>query len=122
MNFFENGLCFFCHSYINETERLIRFHETIEAVWAERSNELELNLKFRISEALECDHQYIGENFNLDYIETVIKYEFMHRQSIIITVSSLVESALYKLCELTSSVSGKKFNLKKIKVLTTYRR
>ncbi|MGI2188306.1 hypothetical protein ACROAG_15060 [Shewanella oncorhynchi] len=115
MDFFENGLCLFCHNYINETERLKRFHETIEAVWLERANELELKLKSSINEAPEYTHQDIGENFNYDYIETVIKYEFLHRQSIVITASSLVESALHKLCELTSTVSGNKFDLDKIK-------
>lgn len=115
MNFFENGLCFFCHNYINETTRLKRFNETIEAVWSERANELELKMTSSIAQTPECEHQDIGENFNLDYIETVIKYEFLHRQSIIITASSLVESALYKLCELTSSVSGHKFDLAKNK-------
>ena len=115
MNFFENGLCCFCHNYINETSRLKKFNETIEAVWSERANELELKLASNIEQAPECDHQDIGESFNLDYIETVIKYEFLHRQSIIITASSLVESALYKLCQLTSSVSGHKFDLSKNK-------
>ncbi|MDO7084756.1 hypothetical protein WNY51_00180 [Pseudocolwellia sp. AS88] len=112
MDFFENGLFFFCNNYINETERLKRFTETIEAVWTERGNELDLNLKSNLSKAPECDHQDIGENFSYDYIEMVIKYQFLHRQSIVITASSLVETALYKLCELTSSVSGKKFDLK----------
>ena len=113
MDFFENGLLFFCHNYINETNRLKRFSETIEEVWTERANELDLNLKSNLSKAPESEHQDIGENFSYDYIETVIKYEFLHRQSVVITASSLVENALYKLCLLTSSCSGKKLDLNK---------
>lgn len=115
MNYFESGLCFFCHNYINEVTRLKRFNDTIEAVWSERANELELKLKSSIEQSPECQHQDIGENFNSVYIETIIKYEFLHRQSTIITASSLVESALYKLCELISSASGQKFDLDKDK-------
>lgn len=115
MNYFESGLCFFCHNYINEVTRLKRFNDTIEAVWSERANELELKLKSSIEQSPECQHQDIGENFNSVYIETIIKYEFLHRQSTIITASSLVESASYKLCELISSASGQKFDLDKDK-------
>lgn len=115
MDFFENGLSLLCQKYINETYRLKSFHETIEGIWTKRGNELELKMKSDIDESPEQDHQDIGENFYHDYIEKVIKYEFLHRQSIVITACSMIESALYKLCELTSTVSGNKFDLTKDK-------
>ncbi|MEZ8202428.1 hypothetical protein [Vibrio splendidus] len=112
MDAFKSGLACYCHQSQNEVNRIRRFSQSIDSHWESKANRLDSELEKSLAETT-CEDRYqeLGETYGMVYYEDIVKSEWIHKHSVVITISSFVENSLYELCELLASHKGQPLKL-----------
>jgi len=99
VDFFENGLCFYCHLARNELLMYSDFHSKTELSWKEKDELFQKELESIIEKYPEADHQEIIESHGWDLHLNQYKYPDIHRTALVIAIYVFIEDQLNGLCE-----------------------
>ncbi|EIK0774882.1 hypothetical protein QNF13_004568 [Vibrio vulnificus] len=112
MDAFESGLACYCHQSQNEVNRIRRFSQSIDSHWESKAKRLDSEFEKSLAETTcEDKRQELGETYGMFYYEDIVKSEWIHKHSVVITISSFVENSLYELCELLALHQGQPLKL-----------
>ena len=112
MDAFESGLACYCHQSQNEVNRIRRFSQSIDSHWESKAKRLDIDLEKSLANTTcEDRRQELGETYGMFYYEAIVKSEWIHRHSVVITISSFVENSLHELCVLLASRTNKSLKL-----------
>lgn len=99
VDFFENGLCFYCHLAKNELLTYTDFHSKTELSWKQKDNLLQKELESILEKYPEADHQDIVESYGWNLHLNQYKYPDIHRTALVIAIYVFIEDQLNGLCE-----------------------
>ena len=99
VDFFENGLCFYCRLAKNELLTYSDFHSETELSWKQQDELLQKELESILEKYPEADHQDIVESHGWDLHLNQYKYPDIHRTSLVIAIYVFLEDQLNGLCE-----------------------
>jgi hypothetical protein len=99
VDFFENGLCFYCHLAKNELLLYSDFHSKTESLWKQKDELLQEELKSILDKYPEAKHQDIVESHAWDLHLNQYKYPDIHRTALVIAIYVFIEDQLNGLCE-----------------------
>lgn len=99
VDFFENGLCIYCHLAKNELLTYSNFHSKTELLWKEKDELLQKELEAIIKKYPEADHQDIIESHGWDLHLNQYKFPDIHRTAFVVAIYMFVEDQLNGLCE-----------------------
>ncbi|EHR5466288.1 hypothetical protein HJ101_22235 [Vibrio parahaemolyticus] len=112
MDAFESGLACYCHQSQNEVNRIRRFSQSIDSHWESKAKRLDSEFEKSLANTTcEDQRQELGETYGMFYYEDIVKSEWIHKHSVVITISSFVENSLYELCELLALHQGQPLKL-----------
>ncbi|EGQ7962653.1 hypothetical protein ACSIJM_22560 [Vibrio parahaemolyticus] len=112
MDAFESGLACYCHQSQNEVNRIRRFSQSIDSHWESKAKRLDSEFEKSLAKTTcEDQRQELGETYGMFYYEDIVKSEWIHKHSVVITISSFVENSLYELCELLALHKGQPLTL-----------
>ncbi|GLR04454.1 hypothetical protein GCM10007906_20420 [Vibrio hyugaensis] len=112
MDAFESGLACYCHQSQNEVNRIRRFSQSIDSHWESKAKRLDSEFEKSLAKTTcEDQRQELGETYGMFYYEDIVKSEWIHKHSVVITISSFVENSLYELCELLALHQGQPLKL-----------
>jgi hypothetical protein len=112
VDFFGNGLCIHCHLARRELEEFRIFNEASESAWGDRDKQLQEDLDSILVKYPQSSHDEIVESYGWDLHVNQVKYPNIHRQSIILTIFSLLEHELDGLCNILSASVNSSVSLK----------
>ncbi|WP_219582094.1 hypothetical protein, partial [Vibrio parahaemolyticus] len=102
----------FSHQSQNEVNRIRRFSQSIDSHWESKAKRLDSEFEKSLAETTcEDKRQELGETYGMFYYEDIVKSEWIHKHSVVITISSFVENSLYELCELLALHQGQPLKL-----------
>lgn len=99
VDFFANGLCFYCHLAKGELIEYAKFHETTEHAWKQQGELLHEELKGLLKKYPEADQEDIVSSYGWDLHLNRYKYPSIHRSSLVISLYTFLDSQLSGLCE-----------------------
>ncbi|ELB2185012.1 TPA: hypothetical protein JG821_004647, partial [Vibrio parahaemolyticus] len=100
------------HQSQNEVNRIRRFSQSIDSHWESKAKRLDSEFEKSLAETTcEDKRQELGETYGMFYYEDIVKSEWIHKHSVVITISSFVENSLYELCELLALHQGQPLKL-----------
>jgi hypothetical protein len=99
IDFFENGLCFYCHLAKNELQTYSEFHSETEASWKKKDDLLQKELDTILKKYPEADHDAIIESHGWNLHLNQIKYPDIHRTAFVVAIYVFLEDQLNGLCE-----------------------
>jgi len=99
VDFFENGLCFYCHLAKNELLTYSDFHSETELSWKQKDELLQKELESILEKYPEADHQDIVESHGWELHLNQYKYPDIHRTALVIAIYVFLEDQLNGLCE-----------------------
>jgi len=99
VDFFENGLCFYCHLAKNELLTYSDFHSKAELSWKQKDELLQKELESILKKYPEADHQDIVESHGWDLHINQYKYPDIHRTALVIAIYVFIEDQLNGFCE-----------------------
>ncbi|BBA31996.1 uncharacterized protein sS8_0026 [Methylocaldum marinum] len=99
VDFFENGLCFYCHLAKNELLTYSNFHSRAEASWKQQDELLQEELASILEKYPEPDQQDIVDSYGWDLHLNQYKYPDIHRTALVIAIYIFLEDQLNGLCE-----------------------
>lgn len=99
VDFFENGLCFYCHLAKNELLTYADFHSKTELLWKQKDNLLQKELESILEKYPKADHQDIVESYGWNLHLNQYKYPDIHRTALVISVYVFIEDQLNGLCK-----------------------
>ena len=99
IDFFENGLCFYCHLAKNELQTYSEFHTETEASWKTKDDLLQKELDSILKKYPEANHDEIIESHGWDLHLNQFKYPDIHRTALVVAIYVFLEDQLNGLCE-----------------------
>ena len=115
VDFFENDLCFLCHTARGQLLDFSQFHTETEASWKKKNDILQSNLDEELQLHHEYQHHDIIDNYAWDLHQNQYQFPNMHRESLVITVYNFLEAKLNDLCNTISLSVDNKIKLKDLK-------
>ena len=98
VDFFENGLCFYCHLAKNELWTYKKFHHETENSWQKKDETLQSELQSILEKYPDADHDEIVESHGWDLHLNQIKYPDIHRTALVVAIYIFIEDQLNGLC------------------------
>jgi len=98
VDFFENGLCFYCHLAKNELLMYSNFHSKTELSWQQNDEQLQKEIDSILKKYPEADHHEIVESHGWDLHLNQYKYPDIHRTALVISIYVFIEDQLNGLC------------------------
>lgn len=115
IDFFESGLCFYCHLAKNELNEYFYFHSETEVYWEKKDDELQKKLKVVLSKYPEKYRRDVVESHSWDLHLNQIRYPDIHRESLILAIYSYFENQLNRLCDILSESVENNVSLRDLK-------
>ncbi|MCG7375213.1 hypothetical protein MHL40_21420 [Pseudomonas luteola] len=112
IDYFENGLLFFCQDSQRELATISVFHFETEKTWKEKNSSLAESLNAILEKYPEEHHEEIVIDHAEDFHLTQTKYPSLHREAILITIYNFLENDLNKLCSQLQETVGFSLKLK----------
>lgn len=98
VDFFENGLCFYCHLARNELLSYSEFNSRTEALWKREDEALQKELEGIIEKYPEASREEIVDSYAWDLHVNQYKYPDIHRSALVVAVYVFLEDQLNGLC------------------------
>lgn len=98
VDFFENGLCFYCHLARNELLSYGEFHSRTEALWKREDETLQEELEGIIEKYPESVREDVIDSYAWDLHVNQYKYPDIHRSTLVIAIYTFLEDQLNGLC------------------------
>jgi hypothetical protein len=114
VDFFENGLCFYCHLAKNELLTYKDFHCETEKFWQKKDEALQNDLQSILGKYPDADHDEIVESHGWDLHLNQIKYPDIHRTALVVAIYIFIEDQLNGLCQTLQESIGTRLRLKDI--------
>jgi len=99
VDFFENGLCFYCHLAKSELLEYSDFHAKTELLWNQQDERVQKELESVLGKYPDSDRQDIIESYGWDLHLNQYKYPEIHRTALVVAIYVFVEDQLNGLCE-----------------------
>lgn len=99
MDYFQNGLCFYCHLVKSELLTYSDFHSKTELSWKREDEVLQSELASILEKYPEVEHQEIVESHAWDLHLNQSRYPDIHRNALVIAIYAFLEDQLNGLCE-----------------------
>lgn len=99
IDFFANGLCFYCQLAKNELDEYSDFHARTEFTWKQQNELLEEELIAILERHPEADRDDIVGSYAWDLHVHQHKYPNIHRTALVVTIYAFLEDQLNGLCE-----------------------
>lgn len=98
VDFFENGLCFYCQLAIDELREYGDFHRRTESLWKDQDKSLQDEIENILSAHPDLDEQDVIDSYAWDLHLNQTKYPDIHRTALIISLYVFLEDQLNGLC------------------------
>jgi hypothetical protein len=102
IDFFETGLCFYCHLTKNELREYQEFHQKTEESWKGSDAKIRDQINELINKHPDANETDIVESYAWDLHLSQSKYPDIHRNSLVISLYIFLEQQLNGLCEIIS--------------------
>ncbi len=112
IDFFVNGVIFYCKSVKYDLFVFKMFHNETEAGWENRGEELQNKIEDYLESHPEERYQEIVESFSEELHQNQITYPSIHRESLVITIYNSLEAHLNELCRIISESINNRIKLK----------
>jgi len=112
LDFFETGLCFYCHLAKNELREHQEFHGKTEEAWRDADSKIQDRIDNLIKQHPDAKEADIVESYAWDLHLHQSKYPEIHRNSLVISLYIFLEQQLNGLCETISESLGTKVVLR----------
>lgn len=99
VDFFENGLCFYCHLAKNELATYKDFHYKTEDSWQKKDEALQCELESILEKFPDADHHEVIESHGWDLHLNQSKYPEIHRTALVVATYIFLENQLNGLCQ-----------------------
>ncbi len=98
VDFFENGLCFYCQLAVNELREYGDFHSRTESLWKDQDKSLQDEIDNVLSAHPDLDEQDVIDTYAWDLHLNQTKYPDIHRTALIISLYVFLEDQMNGLC------------------------
>jgi len=100
VDFFQNGLYFICHTARSELAEFREFNAAIEEMWRQRDDDLQSRVDGLLTRYSPNVHREIIEAYAEELHQNQHKFPQIHRESVLITLYSFLESQMNDLCDI----------------------
>lgn len=111
IDFFQNGLCFYCDLAKNELIAYAEFHSETELLWKQKDELLQKEIDSILKKYPTADHDDIVESYGWNLHLNQIKYPDIHRTALVIAIYVFLEDQLNGLCETLGEAVNTKLRL-----------
>lgn len=98
VDYFENGLCFYCHLAEQDLLHYADFNSRTEELWRREDQSLQQKIEEIMNKYPQSDRDEIVDSYAWDLHLNQYKYPDIHRSTVIITVYTFLEDQLNGLC------------------------
>lgn len=106
VDFFENGLCFYCDLAQRELQEFADFHFRTETLWRREDEILQEEIEGILEKYPKANQEDIVDSYAWDLHLNQYKYPDIHRSTLVISIYIFIEDQLNGLCEtLATSMS-----------------
>ncbi len=99
VDFFENGLLFYCQWAKDELAEYAVVHSETERLWKQKDNLLQSQIAAILQKYPNADHDEIVESYGWDLHLNQSRYPSIHRSALVIAIYCYLEDRLNGLCE-----------------------
>lgn len=100
VDFFQNGLYFICHTARHELAEFREFNAAIEDMWRQRDDDLQGQIDGSLARYFPDVHHEIIQAYAEELHRNQYKFPGVHRESVLITLYSFLESQMNEVCEI----------------------
>ena len=100
VDFFENGLYFVCYMARSELAEFRKFHAVAEEMWRQRDDDLQIRIDGLLAKNAPDVCREIIEAYDEESHQNQYKFPEIHRESVLITLYSFLESQMNDLCDI----------------------
>lgn len=106
VDFFANGLCFYCHVAKNELIEYQNIHAQIECLWKSEDEKIQAQVQDLLQRYPDSEEQEIVESYAWEMHLNQFLYPDINRSSLLVTLYTFLEQQLNGLCEILSESLG----------------